>query len=105
MKRVQVLKNNVPKLYDVLLVQCTPGLHNEVQEDPEYDTNSDSFDCLWLMEKLKLNSSRIAHASNTFHTDLHTLKEVSNLNQGQTESMDYANVVHTYRHTNITTVT
>ena len=41
------------------------------------------------MKKLKLNSSGISHTSNPFHAALHALKEVFNLRQVQTESMDY----------------
>ena len=42
-------KNNVPKIYGILWVQCNTGFQNEVQGEPDYDTNSDSFDCFWIM--------------------------------------------------------
>ena len=87
-KRVQVLKDSIPKLYCISLGQFTPGFQNEVQGDPYYDTNSDLFDCLWLMEKLRLNSSGIPHTSNPLHAGFHAPKEMFNLHQGKTDSMD-----------------
>ena len=77
------------KLYGILSGKCNPGMQNKVQRYPDHDTNSDSFDCPWLMEKLNLNSSGIAHISNPFYMDFHGLKGVFNLCQVQTESMDY----------------
>ena len=79
----------MPKLYGILWGQYTPGFHNEFQGYSYYDIKSDSFDCLWVMEKLKLNSIGIAHTSNPFHADFHALKGVFILTQYQTESMDY----------------
>ena len=61
---------------------------NGIKEREIDDTNSYSFDCIWLMEKLKLNSSGIAHTSNPFNADFCALKGVFNLRQVQTESMD-----------------
>ena len=89
MDRVQVLKNNLPKIHGILWGQCASGFQNEVQGDPYYDTNSNSFDWLWLMEKIKLNLSGIKHTSNPFHADFCALKGVFNLNQVQTDSLDY----------------
>ena len=87
MNRVHILKNNIPKLYGILWVLCNTGLQNEVQGDTYCDTNSDSFVFLWLMDKLKLNSSGIVHTSNPFRAAFHTLKGVFNLQQYHTGSM------------------
>ena len=38
-KRVRVLKKNVPKIYDILWGQYNPCLKNEFQGETDYDTN------------------------------------------------------------------
>ena len=78
----------MPKLYGILWIQCTPVLQNKVQGDPNYDTDSDSFGCIWVREKLKFNSSGIAHNSKPFHAAFHAIKIVFNLRQGRAESMN-----------------
>ena len=41
------------------------------------------------MNMLKLNSSRIAHTSNPFHSALQAIKGVFNICWGQTDYMEY----------------
>ena len=88
MKRSCILQNNLPKLYGLMWGHCTPGLQSELQGDPSYKEKSKDYDCLWLAETLKLNSSGIAHTSNHFHSAFHALKGVFSLRQGANESMD-----------------
>ena len=78
-KRVIPQKNNISTVYGILCVQFTPGLQNVLPGDPNYDTNSDIYHFIWLMENIKLNSSGIADTSNPFHTECHALKWIFNL--------------------------
>jgi hypothetical protein len=87
-KRMRVLRNNLPKLYRLLWGQCTPGLQSELHGHSNYKTKSDTFDCLWLVTELKLTSSGFAHTANPFHSAFHALKGFSCLCQGSNESMD-----------------
>ena len=48
-KKLHILNNNTPKIYGILCGQYNPGLQNEVHGDPDYNINSDLFDCFWLM--------------------------------------------------------
>ena len=48
-KRMRVLRNNIPKLYGLVWGQCTPGLQSELQGESEYKDKSNEFNCLWLM--------------------------------------------------------
>ena len=52
-KRQRSINLNLKKAYNILWSQCTPAMQSEIQGDPDYDTNSDASDCVWLVNKIK----------------------------------------------------
>ena len=49
----ETLRENILKIYGLVIGQCSPALRSALRGDPEYKNKSQTFDTKWLLEKLK----------------------------------------------------
>ena len=86
--RIELLENNIEKLFGLLMGQCTQALVAEIKASPEYTMNSDNSDALWLLKKIKVLSAGVDDQVNKFLTYHEKIMELSRIGQGAVETLD-----------------
>ena len=86
--RRQQLRSNRSKLFGTIWSQCTPTLQSEIINLKEYDEKRKEYECLWLLENLKLLSSGIDSKQNASYTAYEVSSAIYFLRQQQNESLD-----------------
>ena len=87
-KRLNSLDSNKKKLYALIWGQITTGLQEALKGEDEFSFKDSSFDCIWLLEKVKLVSSGIDTKANKYCTLVQALTSFCTIRQGATESND-----------------
>ena len=87
-KRLNTLEENKETLYGLIWGQCSGGLQELLKGDDDYDSKSNNFDCLWLLEKVKLISAGVDEKANKYATLVKAITSFCNIRQGPTESND-----------------
>ena len=86
--RLKALKNNKESLYGLIWGQCSTGLQEVIKQEDKYFSSAADFDCVWILEKVKLISSGIDSKSNKHANLIKALSSFCNIKQGQSESND-----------------
>ena len=86
MKRLTTLESNQLKLYALLWGQLSEGLKQAVQGEDDFDSKSESFDCIWLLEKVKLLSAGVNSKINAHCSYLQALTHFCTMRQGGQET-------------------
>jgi len=63
-KDLKVLKLNLKKLYSLVYGNCTDSVKTIIKTDDEYEKRSKSFNCAWLLRKVKTTVSGIDTKTN-----------------------------------------
>ena len=87
-KRLTTLDNNKETLYGLIWGQCSHGMHEVIQADDDYILRDALFDCIWLLEKVKLISAGVDAKANKHCTLIQALTSFCLTRQGQMESND-----------------
>ena len=86
--REETLRENINKLYALIMGQCTTALRSVIKGDSDFESKSRDFDALWLLEKVKKISAGVDANANPVLTLHEQLLIFLNIRQGQTESDD-----------------
>jgi hypothetical protein len=86
--RRSVAKQNKTKLYGVIWGQCSPALQSELTGDTDFKEKSSVFDCIWVLQKIKLISAGLDKNTNVYISTFSALKSFYNCRQGKDESME-----------------
>ena len=87
-KRLKFLKHNKEKLYALIWGQLTHGLQEELKGNNSFVTSDTSFDCIWLLQNIKLITAGVDAKANKHYTFIEALTSFCNVRQGETESND-----------------
>ena len=87
-KRLKALKRNKEKLHALIWGQLTHGLQEVVKSDDDFIPSDNSFDCIWLLAKVKLISVGVDSKANKHYKFLEALTSFCTVQQGGTESND-----------------
>ena len=87
-KRINSLETNKEKLYALIWGQSSHALQEVVKGDDNFDIKEEFFDCIWLLEKVKLVSSGVDSKINKHYTLLQALTSFCTIKQGTSESND-----------------
>ena len=87
-KRIKTLISNKEKLYALIWGQCSHALQEVVKGDDDFPVKDPVYDCIWLLEKVKLVSAGVNSKMNKHYTLLQALTSFCNIKQGSTESND-----------------
>jgi len=86
--RKKILRENMTKIYGLIIGQCTPALRSALKADKNFESESEIFEALWLLKSIKTVSSGMDIKANpdlTLHKQLLTFLTMQ---QGQNESND-----------------
>ena len=86
--RRQTLRMNMMKLYGTIWGQLTPAFQTEVTGIDNYQDKSKKFDCLWLLENVKLLASGIDSKEDIAYRMFPVLNSVFLLRQQPGEPLD-----------------
>ena len=86
--RLKTLKNNKESLYGLIWGQCSSGLQEVLKQEEDFYKSAAVFNCVWILEKIKLVSSGIDSKSNKHANLIKALTGLCNIKQGATESND-----------------
>ena len=86
--RVTKLDSNKMKLYGLIWGQLTTGLQEVVKGDDDFSSKDLQFDCIWLLQKLKLITAGLDERSNKFATYVTAVRQAFTVRQRENESND-----------------
>ena len=52
-RRVEVQDRNCQSIFSIIWKQCSTGMKNRLQSLCEYESKSDTYDCVWLLKEIK----------------------------------------------------
>ena len=87
-KRVAVLETNRETLYALIWGQLSSGLQAVLKGEDGFEIKDASFDCIWLLSKVKLISAGVDSKGNKHCNLIQALTDFCNVRQGQSESND-----------------
>ena len=83
-----MLRQNMIRLYGIILGQCLPTLQSELEGNPVYSTHSPTYECLWILTKIKMCTSVIGHKYNGYYYEFMVMRVILCLRQGQDETTE-----------------
>ena len=86
--RLTQLENNKERLYGIIRGQCTIGLQEVIKGHSEYREQSIDFNCIWLLQKLKLASSGMDARANKYFTLVMAMRYAFTVRQRNNETND-----------------
>ena len=86
--RKQQLQSNKSKLFGTIWIQCTSTIQSKLMNLKNYNEKRKSYDCLWLLENLKLLSSGIDSKQNSSYTTFEIASSIYHIRQQQNEGLD-----------------
>ena len=86
--RKQQLRSNKSKLFGTIWSQCTSTIQSELVNLKNYNEKRKNYDCLWLLENLKLLSSGIDSKQNSSYTAFEVASSIYHIRQQQNEGLD-----------------
>ena len=86
--RLTTLDNNKETLYGLIWGQCSHGMHEVIKADEDYELKNALFDCIWLLEKVKLILAGVDSRANKYCTLIQALTYFCLTKQGANESND-----------------
>ena len=87
-KRLNVLDSNKEKLYALIWGQISTGLQEVIKGEDEFVNMDSVFDCIWLLERVKLISSSVDTKANKYCSLVQAMTSFCTINQGANESND-----------------
>ena len=87
-KRIKALESNKEKIYALIWGQCSHALQEVLKGDMDFDIKDHEYDCIWLLEKVKLASAGVNSKMNKHYTLLQALTSFCTIKQGINESND-----------------
>ena len=87
-KRIKALESNKEKLYALIWGQCSHALQEVLKGDKFFYIKDHEYDCIWLLEKVKLASAGVNSKMNKHYTLLQALTSFCTIKQGVNESND-----------------
>ena len=90
MDRVEILEDNITKLYSLLLGQCPEALWQGLRGHEYFEDKNISFDVNWLLNQIKLTTQGIKEErhSNTYDSVYKLIRQFLNFRQAEDESCD-----------------
>ena len=86
MDRLTKLDNNKMKLYGVIWGQCTTALQEVIKSSTDYEEKDLEFDCIWLLQKVKMTSAEMDERNNIHYTLTTAIKQAFNVRQRENET-------------------
>ena len=87
-ERIELMGENMEKLYGVMIGQCTDSLLSEIKGDDGYEDAEMDSNALWLLQTLKRISAGINTKKNEVQSYVNKLRDLIMLIQKPGESLD-----------------
>ena len=101
LSRARQFEENKAKLYSLVLGQCTHALRAELKGLEEYEDQDSDFNCVWLLQQVKLISSGVEQrVQNPYESIFLLMRSLVNMRQGEHETCDayatrFRDMIHT----------
>ena len=86
--RENMLCQNQIKLWGVIWGQCSPALQTEIKGNDDYLGESSKYNCVWLLEKLKLAAAGVDRTVSPYQALVNSLTFFHTLRQQRDESIE-----------------
>ena len=86
--RRNVLQQNQIKLWGVIWGQCSPALQTEIKGNDDFLEESNKYNCVWLLQKLKLAAAGIDRSVSSYQALVNSLTFFHTLRQQRDESIE-----------------
>ena len=89
-KRIKILESNNESLYALIWGQLSHALQEVVKGDDDFIANDISFNCIWLLQQIKLVSSGVDAKANKHFNFVQALTSFCTIKQGTTEEIIFS---------------
>ena len=82
------LQYNIIRLYRIIWVNWYSALQSELEGNPDYSAHLSTYDCLWMLTKIKMYTSGINHTYNGCYYEVMSMRDILCLWQGWDEPIE-----------------
>ena len=84
-----MIRKNIIRLYGLIWGYGSPEIQSELKGNTDYSTHYLTYDCLWLLTKIKMYKSDINHTSNGYYYAVMGMRDILCLRQEKDENIKY----------------
>lgn len=88
-KKRSQLKENMAKLWGVILGQCTKALVEALRAEHDFEQEQATYNSIWLLKSIKRIAQGVTTSSNTYHTAFCAMRDFYRTKQFQKSVEDY----------------